>query len=68
MQFDRHKQQMVSASSALPGRTESVKVPDSHYVTGNWMKAPFPFGLEQAMFAMGHFWMPEFMYWQQDGI
>ncbi|MDM3871141.1 peptide-methionine (S)-S-oxide reductase MsrA [Porticoccus sp. W117] len=68
MENDRHKQQMVSASSALPGRTTAVAVPDEHYVTGNDMQTPFPLGIEQAMFAMGPFWLPEFLYWQQDGI
>ncbi|UTW45607.1 peptide-methionine (S)-S-oxide reductase MsrA [bacterium SCSIO 12696] len=68
MENDRHKQQMVSASSALKGRTQKVAVPSEHYVTGNDMQSPFPLGIQQAVFAMGPFWLPEFLYWQQDGI
>jgi peptide-methionine (S)-S-oxide reductase len=53
---------------ALPGRDEAMPVPDRHYVNGNRMKAPFPEGLESAMFALGCFWGAERLFWQMPGV
>ena len=40
---------------ALPGRDEKMPVPEAHYVNGNSLQAPFPDGMEMAMFGMGCF-------------
>jgi len=39
-----------------------------HFVNGRTIRAPFPAGLEQAMFAMGCFWGAERLYWQLPGV
>ncbi|MGF1672665.1 MAG: peptide-methionine (S)-S-oxide reductase MsrA [Rivularia sp. (in: cyanobacteria)] len=53
---------------ALPGRAESMLVPEKHYVNGNRLKAPFPEGMEKAVFGMGCFWGAERKFWQLDGV
>ena len=40
---------------------------ESHFVNGNPLKAPFPPGLEQAMFGLGCFWGAERKFWQMPG-
>ena len=53
---------------ALPGRKESMPVPEKHHVNGNPLKAPFPEGMEKAVFGMGCFWGAERKFWQLDGV
>ena len=62
------KAAMPTPQDALPGRSESMPVPDKHYVNGNPLKPPYPDGLEMAMFGMGCFWGAERKFWQLDGV
>ena len=62
------KLELPGADSALPGRTEKMPVPESHYVNGNPMQGPFAAPLEQAMFGMGCFWGAERRFWEADGV
>lgn len=62
------KSQMPTAADALPGRTEAMRVPATHFVNGRPLKAPFPEGLETAVFGLGCFWGAERKFWQQDGV
>jgi peptide-methionine (S)-S-oxide reductase len=66
--FGRHKSQMVAAEDALPGRTETMPVPDRHHVNGNPIAPPFPDGLETAVFGMGCFWGAERKFWETPGV
>jgi peptide-methionine (S)-S-oxide reductase len=59
---------MVTASSALPGRTQSMRVPATHYVNGRPIKAPWPEGIALVQFGMGCFWGAEREFWEQDGV
>ena len=53
---------------ALQGRETAMPVPDRHFVNGAPLEAPFPAGLEQAMFGLGCFWGAERKFWQQPGV
>jgi len=62
------KPEMPTAEQALPGRTETMPVPTTHFVNGHPLVAPFPDGLETAVFALGCFWGAERAFWQTDGV
>ena len=59
---------LPTPAEALPGRSESMPVPSQHYVNGNPLSAPFPDGMEMAMFGLGCFWGAERKFWQQPGV
>jgi peptide-methionine (S)-S-oxide reductase len=62
------KLDMPNTETALPGRTEEMPVPETHFVNGNPMKGPFAGHLEQAMFGMGCFWGAERRFWEREGV
>jgi len=55
-------------TEALKGREEEIEVPPEHFVNGTPLKAPFPEGLEQAIFGMGCFWGVERRFWELEGV
>ncbi|MBP0020337.1 MAG: peptide-methionine (S)-S-oxide reductase MsrA [Cyanobacteria bacterium SBLK] len=62
------KAEMPSPEDALPGRSQSMPVPEKHFVNGNPLKPPFSEGLETAMFGLGCFWGAERKFWQAEGV
>ncbi len=66
--FTDHKTSMPAAADALKGRADKMPVPDQHFVNGAPIAAPFPAGLEQAMFGLGCFWGAERKFWQKPGV
>jgi peptide-methionine (S)-S-oxide reductase len=66
--FARDKMAMVEPDTALPGRSEELRVPERHEVLGTPLKGPFPPGVETAIFGMGCFWGAERIFWQADGV
>ena len=68
MFFARKKTTLPGPGEALPGRQESMPVPERHFVNGNPLTPPFPGGLEQAVFGMGCFWGAERMFWETPGV
>ncbi len=62
------KAAMPNADEALPGRSETMSVPDKHFVNGNPLKPPFPEGMEMALFGLGCFWGAERCFWKQEGV
>lgn len=66
--FLRKSVDMPTLEQALPGREESIVVPESHFVNGHPLSPPFPEGLQMAMFGLGCFWGAERCFWQQQGV
>jgi peptide-methionine (S)-S-oxide reductase len=67
--FSRHKSEMPTADTALPGRaTRPFVVPDRHFVLGTPLEPPFPDGFGSAIFGMGCFWGAERKFWEADGV
>jgi peptide-methionine (S)-S-oxide reductase len=62
------KPTLPRAEHALPGRAESMPVPDAHFVNSHRLEPPFPEGLQRAMFGMGCFWGAERKFWMLDGV
>ena len=66
--FGMRAAQMVDPSRALPGRTETLPVPQRHTVLGTPLAPPYPAGTEIAEFALGCFWGEERKFWQTPGV
>lgn len=60
--------EMVKNDQALPGREESIPLPETHFVSGNKLAAPFPENMHQAMFGLGCFWGAERKFWETEGV
>ncbi len=59
---------LPTATTALPGRADPVKVPETHFVSGARIVPPFPEGMETIVFGLGCFWGAERIFWQADGV
>jgi peptide-methionine (S)-S-oxide reductase len=45
-----------------------MQIPQTHFVNGHRIQAPFPQGLERALFGMGCFWGAEKTFWELPGV
>lgn len=59
---------MPAPEHILPGRSEPIPVPATHFVNGNALTPPFPAGLDEAVFGLGCFWGAERKFWQTPGV
>jgi peptide-methionine (S)-S-oxide reductase len=66
--FGARKAQMVTADTALPGRSTAMTVPERHEVLGTSLRPPYPAGTQVAEFALGCFWGAEKTFWQTPGV
>ncbi len=66
--FGGKKLDLPTAADALPGRAQPLKTPETHFVNGARIKAPFPDGLERVVFGLGCFWGAERIFWQARGV
>jgi peptide-methionine (S)-S-oxide reductase len=66
--FARKKLDLPTAAEALPGREAKMPVPARHFVNGHPLAAPFPAGMQQAIFGLGCFWGAERKFWQTPGV
>jgi peptide-methionine (S)-S-oxide reductase len=62
------KSKMVDPDRALPGRDRPMPLPARHAALGNPIGAPFPDGMQQAVFGLGCFWGAERLFWQAPGV
>ncbi|MFN2348778.1 MAG: peptide-methionine (S)-S-oxide reductase MsrA [Thioalkalivibrio sp.] len=60
--------EMPRPEEALPGRTESMPVPEHHAVLGTPLTPPWPEGFEEVIFGLGCFWGAERVFWQLPGV
>jgi peptide-methionine (S)-S-oxide reductase len=45
-----------------------MQIPETHFVNGRRIQAPFPDGMQRALFALGCFWGAEKTFWQLPGV
>ncbi len=68
MSLFRKKVELPAPEQALPGRSDSMPVPDQHYVSGRAIKPPFPADTETLVVGLGCFWGAERVFWQTSGV
>jgi len=66
--FMKKLKTLLPADSTLPGRATPMPVPERHFVNGHALKAPFPEGMQTAVFGMGCFWGAERLFWDTPGV
>lgn len=66
--LSRKSATLVSPTDALPGRTERMRVPATHFVNGAPLVGPWPAGIDTLVVGMGCFWGAERKFWQADGV
>ncbi len=59
-----NKLKLPPRENALPGRASALPTASHHFVNGTALHAPFPQGMETAMFGLGCFWGAERKFWQ----
>jgi peptide-methionine (S)-S-oxide reductase len=59
---------LPTPDTALPGRSDPMPIPDSHFVNGNPLRPPYPETMELAMFGLGCFWGAEKAFWKLNGV
>ena len=68
MRLFTDKLKVPTPDQALPGRSERMRVPKSHFVNGAPLEPPFPEGTELALFGLGCFWGAERKFWKTPGV
>ena len=69
MLFFKKAGSMPTAETALKGRDVPITTAPTHFLNSRALKAPYPDGLEVAMFGLGCFWGAERKFWELgDGI
>ena len=65
----RKSAEMPTRETALKGRETPIPTAERHFVNGRPLQAPYPEGMEKAVFGLGCFWGAERKFWQLgDGV
>jgi peptide-methionine (S)-S-oxide reductase len=64
----RKKSEMVTADTALPGRSTPIPTAATHFIYNRPLTAAIPDRMQAAMFGMGCFWGVERKFWKLDGV
>jgi peptide-methionine (S)-S-oxide reductase len=64
----RDKLVVPAPAECLPGRAQSMPVPEGHFVNKRPLAGPYPASLEKAVFGLGCFWGAERVFWQAPGV
>ncbi len=62
------KQKIISAKESLPGRSEAMRVNDTHFVNGSNLKMSSSDTQQEVVLGMGCFWGAERLFWQVEGV
>jgi peptide-methionine (S)-S-oxide reductase len=68
MVFQRKNTEMVTAETALPGRSQGPELHGRHFEKDVSILPPFPDGMEVISFGMGCFWGAERIFWRIPGV
>jgi peptide-methionine (S)-S-oxide reductase len=68
MWTSKRSTEIPAPDRALPGRSEPIAVPESHFENGHRLTPPFPDGLATAVFGLGCFWGAERVFWRTPGV
>ncbi|GIH08244.1 peptide methionine sulfoxide reductase MsrA 1 [Rhizocola hellebori] len=60
--------ELPTATEALPGRPDALRIAERHTVLGTPTKGPWPANTEVAVFGMGCFWGAERIFWKTAGV
>ena len=66
--FMREKLVVPKPEDCLPGRAEPMPLPEPHFVNHRPLAAPYPDGMQKAVFGVGCFWGAERVFWQAPGV
>ena len=66
--FMKKMTSLLPKDKTIPGRATALEVPEKHFVNGHPLKAPFPAGMQQAVFGLGCFWGAERLFWKTKGV
>ena len=66
--FMKKMKTLLPADGTLPGRAQKIAVQEKHFINGNRIVAPFPQGMERAVFGLGCFWGAEKLFWNIPGV
>ena len=66
--LSKHKTELPTPETALPGRDTPMPVPARHYVLDAPLQGPFPSDTEQVIFGLGCFWGAERIFWETPGV
>ncbi len=68
MAWYRKPLSIPTAEEALPGRSQTMPVPDRHHANGRAITPPWPEGMRSTVVGMGCFWGAERIFWRRPGV